>query len=293
MILVPQRLFGAPGIHTIFRDGNVCILEKKLEQSVYGREAYISNHVVSILLSGEQRIEPKDEDSICIKQGEVLFIPRGIYQVTDLISQNGNFHSLLFYFDDKSIQEFLAQSSLQEVSRKEVPSYLRIGQVPLMQLFVDAFMQLYKKQRIQNKSFLDLKIQELLHLLNNLVPEADFAAFLFNLTLPRRKNIKEFIEENYDKPLKIEDYAYLTGRSLSSFRRDFKSAYNATPQVWIKQKRMEKAVQLLDAQNISVTQLAYEVGYENISYFIQEFKGHTGLSPKQYSLSQHRNQVMD
>ena len=42
---------------------------------------------------------------------------------------------------------------------------------------------------------------------------------------------------------------------------------------------------------MSVTELAYEVGYENISYFIQEFKAKMGLSPKQYILLQHRNQL--
>ena len=93
------------------------------------------------------------------------------------------------------------------------------------------------------------------------------------------------MEKNYDKPLKIEDYAYLSGRSISSFRRDFKTFYQTTPQQWLKGRRLDKAIQLLSEQELSVSSLAYEVGYENTSYFIKEFKKKVGQSPKQYILS--------
>lgn len=43
---------------------------------------------------------------------------------------------------------------------------------------------------------------------------------------------------------------------------------------------MEKAMIILNNENISVAQLAFEVGYENISYFIQAFKSHYDSSPK-------------
>ena len=71
----------------------------------------------------------------------------------------------------------------------------------------------------------------------------------------------------------------------------FKSFYDITPQKWIKEKRLEKALNILSQKEISVTDLAFEVGYENISYFIKEFKNKVGQSPKQYILSQHRNNL--
>ena len=49
------------------------------------------------------------------------------------------------------------------------------------------------------------------------------------------------MEKNFDKPLKIEDYAYLTGRSLSTFRRDFKSYFEITPQKWNPGKKNGKS----------------------------------------------------
>jgi len=291
MILIPQRLFDHPQVTTVLRDGNVCILSKELTKPVLQKEGYISNHVIAILLDGEQHIKTHDDELIKVKPNEVLFIPRGMYYITDLLPKEGNFKSLLFYFDDAIIQEFLSTSKVTEISRVEVPDHLKFGVVPSIQVFADSLVSIYQTNQLTNKNFLQLKILELLHLLNGLVKEQELANFLFRLTLPKKRNIKNFMQQNFDKPLKVEDYAYLTGRSISTFRRDFKSYYNTTPQKWLKEKRLDKAIHLLDTKTLSVTQLAYEVGYENISYFIKAFKNQVGLSPKQYILSQHRNNL--
>lgn len=293
MILIPQRLFGNKEIKTILRNGNTCILEKKLSQSLFDREGYISNHVISILLSGQQHIKTYEENIITINAGEILFIPRGLYHITDLIPEKGNFHSLLFYFGDDIVQEFLSTVQVGEIIRRQIPEYLKLGIEPTINLFAQSFIQIYQKQKLRDNSFLHLKILELMHLINGLVSEKKFTEFLFQVSLPKKRNIKMFIENNFDKPLTIEDYAYLTGRSISTFRRDFKEQYDTTPKKWLKAKRIDKAINILNTREISVTQLAYEVGYENISYFIKEFKTETGLSPKQYMLSEHRNRLLN
>jgi len=284
MILIPQRLFDNPQVSTILRDGNVCILKKELSQPIIQREGYISNHVIAILLSGEQQIKTFDDEIIKVQPNEVLFIPRGMYYITDLLPENGKFESLLFYFDDAIIQEFLSTSKVTQISREAAPNHLKFGVVPSINSFAESLIHIYQSNQLKDKNFLNLKILELLFLLNSLAQKQQFANFLFRLTLPKKRNIKTFMEQNFDKPLKIEDYAYLTGRSLSTFRRDFKSYYDITPQKWIKEKRLEKAIRILEQQEISVTELAYEVGYENISYFIKEFKNKVGQSPKQYIL---------
>lgn len=293
MMLIPQRLFENPQVATILRDGNVCILAKELRQPVLQKEGYISNHVISICLAGQQRIETYDGEIFTVKAGEVLFIPRGMYHITDLLPKGGTFKSLLFYFDDAIIQAFLSTTRITEINRTEVPNHLKFGIVPTLELFAESLIHIYQSNQLRNKNFLNVKILELLFLLNTLAPEQDFANFLFRLTLPQKRNIKDFMEHNFDKPLKVEDYAYLTGRSLSTFRRDFKAYYHLTPQKWLKEKRLEKAVSILAKKEISVTQLAYEVGYENISYFIKEFKAKVGQSPKQYILAQHRNNLLN
>lgn len=288
MIVIPQRLFGDPAAKVILRDGNVCILKKSLSQPIREREGYISNHVVSLVLSGVQQIRTFDDENIRIGAGEVLFIPRGLYYITDLLPQDGNFESLLFYFDDRLIQEFLSVSKVDAFNKTTAATHLKFSASAPLKLFTQNLVHMYEQHGIRQKQFLDLKILELLHLLNRMVPEQQFADFLFRLTLPKKRNIRHFMDRNYDKPLKIEDYAYLTGRSLSTFRRDFKQYFKTTPQQWIKRKRLEKAHGLLQQAEMSVTDMAFAVGYENISYFIKEFKKAYGKSPKQLMLDRRK-----
>ncbi len=291
MIIIPQRLFSDKRVKILMQDGNTCILSKEIDTPVVNREGYISNHVISILLSGEQHLRTYEEQLIKVKPNEVVFIPRGMYYVSDLIPKEGNFRCLLFYFDDQIIEEFLSNTKVTAFSNQSVPDHLKFGVVPTINQFATSLLTIYQDNNIRNKQFLDLKILELLYLLNNQASNQKFADFLFRLTLPKKRNIKPFMEQNFHKPLKVEDYAYLTGRSMSTFRRDFKAHFNTTPQQWIKDKRIVKAVNLLTEKELSVTELAYEVGYENISYFIKEFKKRVGQSPKQYILALHRNNL--
>lgn len=292
MILLPQRLFRQPGVQVILRDGNNCIIEKRLTEKVLRRSGYVSNHVVSVILNGTQQIESFDGAAIRAKAGEMLLIPRGLYYVTDLLPDDGAFHSLLFYFDDSTIQSFLAQVTNQQVDYPNtIGDYLKFEQTKGIRHFVNALLEVYGNSKKFPKALLELKTLELLHLLNISSGQPSMVDFLFHLTLPKKRNIRAFMAHNFDKPLKVTDYARLTGRSMSTFRRDFKAHFNETPQQWLKQRRIEKAIQLIKEQERSVTALAYEVGYENISYFIKAFKGEVGLSPKQYLLKHYRNQV--
>jgi AraC-like DNA-binding protein len=52
------------------------------------------------------------------------------------------------------------------------------------------------------------------------------------------------------------------------------------PQKRLKENRLENAISILDHKETSITELAYEVGYENISYFIKRFQTKVGQSPK-------------
>ena len=88
------------------------------------------------------------------------------------------------------------------------------------------------------------------------------------------------MEENYLNNLNIHDYAVLTGRSISSFNRDFKRLFGTTPKKWLISKRLNKSHELLNTTKLNVTQIAMEVGYENISHFIEAYKKTYGETPK-------------
>lgn len=289
MNIIPQRLFSDSHVEVILRDFDVAILRKKLTKSLINREGYIASHVISILISGEQHIRTYDDELIKILPKQLLFLPRGLYTVSDLLPKEGEFESILFYFDDAILSEFVSNFKNTNGKSENEESYLRLEVASSIQQFVNSLLKMYSGDFPNNKAILKLKILELLHLM--VQNKSKVKHFFQQMGLPKKRNVKLFMQDNFDKPLKVEDYAYLTGRSLSSFRRDFKLYYNTTPQNWLKKQRLDKALSILEEKSVSVTELSYAVGYDNVSYFIKAFKKRTGKTPKQYILELHRNLV--
>lgn len=77
----------------------------------------------------------------------------------------------------------------------------------------------------------------------------------------------------------LTDLAYLAGRSLSSFKREFQTIYHVAPAQWLREQRLGRARILLQNTGASITQVCYTLGFESVAHFSRLFKRHFGLSP--------------
>lgn len=283
MILIPQRLLDQPFMQQILSDGESYILRKTLNEPALNREGYISKSVLSMVLKGEQKITTYDGNMIHIPAGSMRFIPKGMYNVSDLLNdskgENSGFESVLFFFDENITSGFLLGRGLEVDPAQQWEEAYRFKQIEEVQAYLQAISAIVPKMHMIKEGFVRVKMYELLYLLEAL--DENFTHFLNHSLLGTPRNLKTFMETNYDKPLKVEDYAYLTGKSISTFRREFKTRFDTTPQKWLMDKRLTKAHQLLVSQDLNVTQVALETGYENVSHFIKEFKKKYQLTPKQ------------
>ena len=90
------------------------------------------------------------------------------------------------------------------------------------------------------------------------------------------------IHTNIDKPINIEDLAAMCFLTKDHFIRLFNKNMGCTPGKYICQKKIEKAQQAMLVRDISIKDLAYSLGFENISYFNRLFKKMTGVNPGSY-----------
>jgi len=77
----------------------------------------------------------------------------------------------------------------------------------------------------------------------------------------------------------IEKFGYLTGRTLTTFKRDFKKAFNTSPQKWLTQKRLGLVHHQFSEKQRKPIDVYFEVGFENLSHFSYAFKKEFGYSP--------------
>jgi AraC family transcriptional regulator, exoenzyme S synthesis regulatory protein ExsA len=91
------------------------------------------------------------------------------------------------------------------------------------------------------------------------------------------------MEDNSTHPMSLKEFARLSGRSLSTFKRDFKEVFDTTPGRWLTLKRLELARYLLENTDKSVTETAFEAGFKNNSHFNRVFKERFDMTPLECS----------
>ena len=128
-----------------------------------------------------------------------------------------------------------------------------------------------------------LKLKELL--INLIDCDPLLASYFKELTTSDKPSLKQVMEKNYCFNLRLEDYAELTHRSLSTFKRDFQQQFNESPGKWIIKRRVEYAANILANTSQSVSEIAFESGFEDLSHFSRVFKKITGKNPTDYKKS--------
>lgn len=89
----------------------------------------------------------------------------------------------------------------------------------------------------------------------------------------------DFIRKNYHQQITLEQLAELTHVSISALERRFKKCLSKTPTRFIKEVRLENARLLLMEQDMPISEVAYQVGFSDHSYFTKEFKSFFGIHP--------------
>jgi AraC-like DNA-binding protein len=101
---------------------------------------------------------------------------------------------------------------------------------------------------------------------------------------PINRAIK-YMKDNYTQPISMQQLAYDLNMSQANFSQYFKKITRITPNQYLTKIKLEKAQELL--KETSVTEVAFELGYANISHFILLFKRMYGVTPKQYQMMHH------
>ncbi|HHB79527.1 MAG TPA: AraC family transcriptional regulator [Saprospiraceae bacterium] len=291
MKIVPQSLLELDTTNTLLADGLACIISKKIYTTELESEKYLSAHAITIVLNGQMRIESHSGHTTVIGPRQMVFLPKGLYMISDILPGKKPFEALVFFFDEALIDEYIKIAEWEDYQPACLP-FMVMNRTQNIDTYVNTLQSLYGNADGRHRAVTRSKLLELLHLISLTEQGRDFGHAIFCIRHKQKQSIKELMNANFDKPLAIADYAYLSGRSVSSFHRDFKRLYNQSPKKWLIERRIEKAIQLIDQKEWSITSLAFEVGYKNVSHFIKAFRQKVGISPKQYHLKKRRKGVI-
>lgn len=94
--------------------------------------------------------------------------------------------------------------------------------------------------------------------------------------------VQIWLQDNLSRPVALPEVASQFGMSVRSLNRRFKAATNQTPLQFLQEKRLDSAKDLLQTSNLTIAEVAYRVGYQDVSHFSQRFKTLMATSPSDY-----------
>ena len=127
------------------------------------------------------------------------------------------------------------------------------------------------------------KSVELLYLLS--APEkaeTDTAPALEREVARALVDTRRYMEAHLDEPLTIPALSRRTCLSATAFKESFRRLYGLPVHTWLRQRRMERAAELLRSSSLSVLGVAQSVGYSSASQFTAAFRRQYGVTPVQY-----------
>jgi AraC-like DNA-binding protein len=148
---------------------------------------------------------------------------------------------------------------------------------PLLESCLASLIPYFEVKDIFPQNIASLKITEAISILRTI--DKDIDNILANFDKPHKIDLVNFMEKNFMFNMPLEKFGYLTGRSLTTFKRDFHKIYDTTPQRWLTQKRLELAHYQLTEKNKKPVEVYLETGFENLSHFSYAFKKQFGQTP--------------
>lgn len=240
-----------------------------------------AEHTLIYIVSGELEISDNGQKHI-LHRGECAFMRRDNKMMLQKRVKDGvPYHSVVLKFNRKFLREFYSgidKRLLPEGAKRNRKSLIHLpAHRPDIKSLFESILPFFEVGIQPTDALLKLKMTEALYVLLN--TDKNLYASLFDFTDPWKIDLLEFMNENYMQELSMEEMASYTGRSLASFKRDFKKVSDMSPLKWIINRRLEAAHELIRQGRDSITDVCYRVGFKNLSHFSKVFKEKYGVAP--------------
>lgn len=258
------------------------LVEYKCPLEIENFKLWTETPFITYVISGQKDWTSLDK-TYTIKKGEALFINKGVYNTKQYFEVD--YCVMLFFITDNFIRRFvknyknLLHSKNPDATNSQIfPIYVEDS---LNSLFLSVFNYLNQGNTIP-KDLVEIKFNELLFNITLNPANSELVSFFKSLILTGKTSLNDVMMKNFHCDLKLEEYARLYGKSLSTFKRDFQNHYKETPRKWLNTKRLEYSKTLLENPELNINEICFESGFKNVTHFNRSFKDKYKSPPNQY-----------
>lgn len=201
----------------------------------------------------------------------------------------------------EAVAVYLYPDVLKEAYKNQVPAFLKGEYQPhppkkmianeLLEKYINNLLVYFDNPELIDDDLAILKIKELVMILLKSEHYASVVEFLKHIFSPTSIEFTAVIENNIFSNISLDELAFITNKSLSSFKREFKKLYHETPAKYIKNRRLSHAADLLVSVDEPISRIAFQCGFQDPTTFSQAFMEKFGTSPSQFRLTKSRKKL--
>lgn len=244
------------------------------------KELYERNYKLIKVIEGGTITLSCCGEVLTAKEGDYLFVNRGGFSKIRIVpGKSGRFRLLCLNLTEKFLKTY-AQTNLMPACSRPISFYFKkLGESTLLKALFSS-LKVYADDAVQpDKRLVELKLEECLHLLT--FTDKEIVSALFSGPLNIQKDLEEFMNANYMFNAPLEHFAEFSGRSLSTFRRDFVLQFGTTPHKWLIAKRLDAAYRKISEEHLKPSDVYWELGFETLAHFSRKFKEKYGIVPSE------------
>ena len=237
------------------------------------------------VLRGKKKLSTGTQEWM-ITEGDSVYVKKGSFWMNQYFDDE--FCMFGFFVNDdfirSAIKELYGKVPINAKAKFGDFNIKRIAQNPILDGFFNSMYPFFKSDQNPSNSLLELKLKELVINILTTDNNLELSSYFQSLMDTDKPSIKSIMENNFYHSLSIQEFAGLTHRSLSAFKRDFSSCYSVSPGKWLLEKRLDYSLMLLQNMEASISDIAYKSGFESASHFSRSFKSRFEKSPSNYRL---------
>jgi AraC-like DNA-binding protein len=241
-------------------------------------EQFTTDHVFSHIREGSLSFHIAGSDKLFHAEEMILVRRNQLAKCTKYPSEAGQFKSISIRLTQETLRSFSLEEGTHVSGAYHGESIVRLRQDAFYRSFIDSLSPYLSDARLPiDESLKQLKAKEaILHLLRLNRETGDL---LFDFNEPGKIDLEEFMIRHFTFNVEMKQFAYLTGRSLATFKRDFEKIFHSPPGRWLQQKRLAQAYYLIKEKGKKPSDVYLDVGFEDLSHFSFAFKKEFGKAP--------------
>ncbi|HEV8285499.1 MAG TPA: AraC family transcriptional regulator [Chitinophagaceae bacterium] len=254
----------------------------RTNKSSNNNKVHFKQNVICFLLEGN-KVVSNGKRTKSFGNDKVLLLQASNVLMTEKTTVNNAYKMILMFFSNDFLSRFVENKKLLlEKKPKNNFNFSLLMKDNYISNFEDSLL-FFENKPLISEHFIATKLEEiLLYLIERERPVLTDFIHTALQSVPSPEII-EVIKNPANINLTVEELAFLCSMSISTFKRKFAEIYNTSPKKYFIEQKMKQAVYWL-RQNKRPSEIYYELGYENLSAFSNEFKKCFGVSPSTYIL---------